>query len=88
MSEITTTIEDVNIVAYLSIRGFVAIPFIKEEAHDGKSRQIAWEIKGDVKEAISNLYANYNVGVREFCKMVGYVKKDMYDLKNMKVDRL
>ena len=50
MSEITTTIEDVNIVAYLSIRGFVAIPFIKEEAHDGKSRQIAWEIQGDVKE--------------------------------------
>ena len=46
MNEITTTIEDVNIVAYLSIRGFVAIPFIKEEAHDGKSRQIAYIVTG------------------------------------------
>lgn len=79
----STVIEDVAMVSFLSLKGHIAVPFIKEEARDGKSSQVAWDVQGDIDKDVRSFYANELVGVRDFAKMMSSVRKDMYNVKQM-----
>jgi hypothetical protein len=64
-----TTIEDANIVAYLVLRGFIAIPFIQTE-------------KG-VDAEIKMYYSNDKVGVHDYVRVLKDVRSSMYSVKQI-----
>ena len=87
-----TTIEDANIVAFLVLRGFIAIPFIQTEkggdigrGTDTSSR-VAWDIEdedGKVETEIKMYYSNEKVGVHDFVRVLKDVRGTMYSTKSM-----
>jgi len=77
----TTQIDDANIVAFLMMKGFIAIPFIKEKAAGERSSQVAWEVQGEIASAINDFYSNEYVGIRDYVKALKAVRGDMYSVK-------
>jgi hypothetical protein len=87
-----TTIEDANIVAYLVLRGFIAIPFIQTEKGGDTGRgtdtssRVAWDIEGDegkVDAEIKMYYSNDKVGVHDFVRVLKDVRSSMYSVKQI-----
>lgn len=87
-----TTIEDANIVAYLVLRGFIAIPFIQTEKGGDTGRgtenssRVAWDIDaedGKVDAEIKMYYSNIQVGVHDFVRVLKDVRGTMYSTKSM-----
>ena len=81
--EKSTPIDDANIVAFLMMKGFVAIPYIKEEAAGERSSQVAWEVQGEIASAINDFYRNECVGIRDYVKALKVVRGDMYSIKQL-----
>lgn len=77
----TTTIEDANVVAFLTMKGFVAIPYIIAEARPGQGSRVAWDIEGDIDAMIKRFYANEKIGVRDFVKALKEIRASMYTMK-------
>jgi hypothetical protein len=78
-----TTVENANVVAFLTMKGFIAIPYIIAEARPGQGSRVAWDIEGDTSEAMQEFYSNKLVGVREFVKCLQEVRASMYTMKQM-----
>ena len=88
--KVVTTIEDANIVAFLVLRGFIAIPFIKQEKGDGdkdySSSRVAWDIEASdekIAAEIKRYYGNERVGVHDFVRVLKDIRSQMYNTKSM-----
>jgi len=87
-----TTIEDANIVAFLVLRGFIAIPFIQTEKGGDIGRgtdtssMVAWDIEdedGKVDAEIKMYYSNEKVGVHDYVRVLKDVRSQMYSTKQV-----
>ena len=78
-----SVLEDVNIVAFLTTKGFNAVPFIKDKESRSNRRdaRVAWKIEGDTSEAIEEYYGNKEVDVYRFVKALKDVRAEMYNMK-------
>lgn len=84
-NEVIQTVEDVNLVAFLTMRGVTLIPYIKSHK-EGTQRRVAWDICNlgyDADRVIKEFYANSLVGVRDFVRALKEVRADMYQIKNI-----
>ncbi|MFA5324056.1 MAG: hypothetical protein WC373_15390 [Smithella sp.] len=79
--EKVTTVEDANLVAYLVMQGFVAIPYMKE-TKDSDQRRVIWDIQGDIEKARQEFYGNAG-GIRDFVRSLKEVRQDLYTMKSM-----
>jgi len=83
----TVPIDDANMIAYLELKGYTAIPYIKTEASENYGSRVSWDVIGNVdqiNEEIGRFWANETVGVRDFVRILKDVRSNMYNLKNMK----
>jgi hypothetical protein len=83
-----TTLSDANKVAFLILRGFIAIPFIQTEKggdeRESKGSTVAWDVEaedGKVDAELKAFNANVKVGVREFVRILKDVRGEMYSVK-------
>jgi hypothetical protein len=83
ISKKTTTVEDANIVAFLAMMGYIAIPYICSKARPGQGSRIAWDIDADVSDTIKKYYHNEKVGVKDFVRSLKEVRTEMYNVKQM-----
>lgn len=77
----STVLEDANLVAFLVMKGHIAIPFIK----DGDKSRVAWDVQGDVKKHVDEYYNNALVGIRDFVTHLKEVRSGMYNTKTINV---
>ncbi len=78
-------IEDANIAAFLSMKGFQVSPFIKDRGPKD-SPVVAWDVHGekiDVEESVQSFYGNEEVGVNDFVKSLREIRGAMYNLKSI-----
>lgn len=76
-------LEDTSLVAYLVLKGHIAIPWRDTENHD----HISFEIETDIRADIDAFYANEKIGIQDYVKCLKAVKSQMYNMKNMEVKR-
>ena len=78
-------IDDANMVAFLIFKGFMAIPFIKEEKGEESSSRVAWVIESeserDVTAAMNQYYHNERIGIQDFVRILKDVRGQMYQVK-------
>jgi hypothetical protein len=76
-------VEDVNLVAYLVSRGFIAIPYMKE-SKEGELPRVVWDVQGEnVEKARREYYGNASIGVRDFVRSLKEMRTDLYTMRNM-----
>lgn len=72
-----TVLEDWAIVAYLSLKDNIEItPFKKS---DGR---VAFRVKGDIDQALSEIYQNKKVGIQDYMKALRTVRNTIFILKS------
>lgn len=76
-----TTIEDANIVAYLAMKGFIAIPFVQIPEANGRGARVAWDVQGDVNTEIENYYGDKSI--QDFVRMLKDIRNQMYSCKQI-----
>jgi hypothetical protein len=74
-------LEDANVVAYLIMKGHIAIPFISHISDH--TARVSWDIQGDVEDTLRGYYSNESVGVRDFVRILKDVRSEMYSTKTM-----
>ena len=79
----STVIEDANIVSFLMLKGFVAIPFLRNPNNPNESSRVAWDVQGEVEAEIRNYYQNELVGIHDFVKVLKEVRSQMYNVKQI-----
>jgi hypothetical protein len=82
----TTCIEDFLLVAYLKIRGHIAIPWVNSDVRDEKDLRVAFDIQGDQQEVESDMndfYNNERVNVQDYVRSFKDVKSQAYNLKQI-----
>ena len=82
-----TVIEDAMIVAYLVMKNYLAIPYIKSEATSNQGSRVAWDVQGDqnaIENEIKMFWANEKVGIRDYARVLKDIRSNMYTLKSMK----
>lgn len=88
MSEVNNSIVvDANICAWLVLKGFIAIPFIKSESSENQSSRVAWDIQGDedaIDKEVKNYYGNQKVGILDYVKVLKDIRSEMYGIKAVK----
>lgn len=73
-----TGIEDVYLVAYLSARGLVAIPYMKE-SKEGETPKVVWDVEGNNAEKVRlEYYRNATIGIKDFIRSLKETKTDMH----------
>lgn len=72
----STQLEDANIVAYLSMKGFIAIPYIMEG-----SARVAWDVQGDIDQEIQEYY--HDKTIRDFVKSLKEVRSAIFTVKSI-----
>lgn len=77
-----TTVEDANLVAFLIMRGYVVIPYIKSHK-EGMERRVAWDVQGDADRDIKRYFANEKVPIKDFIRSLKEVRNDMYNIKSI-----
>jgi hypothetical protein len=83
----TVPIDDANIVAYLVMKGYIAIPYIKTEATESQSSRVSWDVQGDtdaINTEVKMFWANERVGIRDYVRILKDIRSTMYTVKNMK----
>lgn len=85
-NDAVTVIEDVNMVAFLVLRGFLAVPYVKPHAESDQGR-VAWDIQGDCKNEIKLFYANDFVPVKDYVRALKEVRAEMYSVKQIDQQR-
>lgn len=80
----STVIENANLVAFLVLNGFIAIPFIIKEAVGHESSRVAWDVQGDIESTLKRYHANEKVGVKDFVRCLVDVRTQMYSQKQIK----
>jgi hypothetical protein len=87
MRKDTTVIEDAMIVAYLVMKNYLAIPYIKMEATGSQGSRVAWDVQGDpeaIESEIKMFWANEKVGIRDYTRVLKDIRSNMYTMKSMK----
>jgi len=89
VSEVTSpvTVVDANVVAYLVLRGYVAIPFIKSKSSEGQSARVAWDVQGSpdaIDREMKKYYANEKVGIMEYVRILKDIRGEMYQIKSIR----
>ena len=75
-------IEDVYLVAYLQMRGFVAIPYMKESKEGELSKRVVWDVQGKgIALARQDYFGNVS-GIRDFVRSLKEVRQDMHSMRN------
>jgi len=62
--EVNSIVVDANVAAFLVMRGFIAIPFIKSKSSEGHGSRVAWDIQGDqgaIDKEMKKYYANEKI---------------------------
>jgi hypothetical protein len=75
-----SVIEDANVVAFLMMKGYVAIPFIQT------TKQVAWEVQGDEKAIdteIRMFQSNERIGIRDYVIILKDIRSQMYLIKQL-----
>lgn len=83
----SSVVVDANEVAFLKLNGFIAIPFIKEEATDNHGSRVAWDVQGDqnaITRAMRRYYGNEKVGVKDYVIILKDTRSEMYALKSQR----
>jgi hypothetical protein len=78
----TTCIEDYNIVAYMKMKGWIAIPWVS----DDENLRVAFDIQGDQQQAEEEMQGYHNgemVNVYEYVRYQKDVKTQAYNLKQI-----
>ena len=79
--------EDANMVAFLVMKGCVAIPYIKTKSSESQGSRVVWDVQGDtdaIETEIEMFWANERVGIRDYVRILKDVRNSMYSLKQMK----
>jgi hypothetical protein len=79
-----TNLEDTSLVAFLKLKGHIAIPWISRT--DPNDIRVSFDIQGDGKQIESdmrNFYNNEMVGIQDFCRCLKDVKSSMYNLRRI-----
>jgi len=83
-----TSLEDTMLVAFLQLKGHVAIPWLCRDDKDDP--RVAFEIQGDPAEIEKNVQAYHNnesIGVQDFVRQLRSVKSTMYNMKRIGKER-
>ena len=83
----TVSINDANIVAYLVMKGYIAIPYIKTEASENQGSRVSWDVQGDpdaINAEVKIFWENERVGIRDYVRVLKDIRGTMYEIKNMK----
>ena len=83
----TVSINDANIVAYLVMKGYIAIPYIKTEASENQGSRVSWDVQGDpdaINAEVKIFWENERVGIRDYVRILKDIRGTMYEIKNMK----
>lgn len=87
MSEVENSIVvDANVAAYLVMKGFVAIPFIKSKSVEGQGARVAWDIQGDqdaIDREMKKYYANEKIGILDYVRILKDIRGEMYQVKSL-----
>lgn len=88
MSEVSNSIVvDANVAAYLVMKGFLAIPFIKTKSSADQSSRVAWDIQGDedaIDKEVKKYYGNERVGILDYVRVLKDIRSEMYGIKSVK----
>ncbi len=76
-----TTLEDLNLIAFLELRGHIATPYIVCKPQ-GASR-VAWDVKGDVKDDMKDYNSNCLVPIKDYVMRLKEKRADMFSLKRI-----
>lgn len=82
-----STVVDANVVAYLVMKGFIAIPFIKSKSTEGQGSRVAWDIQGDadaIDKEMKRYYRNEKVGILDYVRILKDIRGEMYQIKSLK----
>lgn len=85
--EVNSIVVDANVAAYLVMKGFVAIPFIKSKSVEGQGSRVAWDIQGDqdaIDSEMRKYYRNEKVGILDYVKILKDIRSEMYGIKALK----
>jgi len=80
----TTNLEDTMLVAFLKLKGLIAIPWISRDDKDDP--RVSFDIQGDAEEIERYMFEFYNnstVGVQDFCRQLRDVKSTLYNMKKV-----
>lgn len=83
----TVPIDDANIVAYLVMKGYIAIPYIKSEATDSQSSRVSWDVQGDpdaINAEVKMFWENERVCIRDYVRILKDIRSTIYTIKSMK----
>jgi hypothetical protein len=83
-ANMTTSLEDTMLVAFLMLKGHTAIPWLCKD--DPKDKRVAFDIQGNLKqieEDMQSYYANEPIGIQDFCRQLKSVKSILYNLKRI-----
>jgi hypothetical protein len=79
-----TSISDANIVAFLVMKGYIAIPYIESEMSGKSGSRVAWDVQGKgVDEEITRYYSNEKVGIQDFVRSLKATRSSMYNTKHI-----
>jgi len=87
IEEVVSTVVDANLVAYLVMKGFIAIPFIKSKSSEGQSSRVAWDIQGKqeaIDKEMNRYYSNERVGILDYVRILKEIRGEMYNIKSLK----
>jgi hypothetical protein len=88
VSEINNSIVvDANIAAFLSLKGFILIPFVKSKASEDQSSRVAWDVQADedaIEKEMRNYYRNEKIGILDYVKILKEKRSEMYAVKAAK----
>lgn len=80
-------IDDANMVAFLVLKGFVAIPYISKESTGGDGSRVSWDVQEkegiDLNAEIRKFNINEMVGVHDFVRILKDIRGQMYSTKQL-----
>jgi len=85
--EVNSIVVDANVAAFLVMRGFIAIPFIKSKSSEGHGSRVAWDIQGDqgaIDKEMKKYYANEKIGILDYVRILKDIRSEMYNIKSIK----
>lgn len=88
MSEVNNSIVvDANVAAYLKLKGFILIPFVKSKANSDQSSHVAWDVRADedvLDKQMEKYYANEKIGIQDYVRILKETRSEMYGVKSIK----
>jgi hypothetical protein len=80
----TTSLEDAMLVAFMKMKGHIAIPWISRE--DPADPRVSFDLQGDSEKIESDMQGFYNnelIGIQDFTRAYKETKSMMYNLKRV-----